>query len=626
MIFLDTFWDFWRLLDLRQRLVSCGLVILLAVSGALEIVGMFFLFGYLSVLGGGNSQGGMRWIADLYAVVGQGYEGAIFALITGLLLVAVFVVKNLLWLLSSFGLLRFSMKRYEYVAAALFDGYQEMPLDLMRGRGTANPTQILNSVLQVFTNAFSPLLQAAADIAIIVAMLVALMLAVDPVLVIGSGLVLGVAAVLFLGSTRRLSGTLGERLRRAQLALHSVTAEAMRGLLDVRLAGRQDVMHERFSAVAGSFAVASRRIHALGMIPRAMNEMVLAAGIAIAATWFATREGGLGAALPTLAILGFAGLRVTAAVSRFTEALQKIRQTSDARIRMMEALETAAPQIIADYDPAISRRETYRLEDSPLPASASPSLKNALRIEQVSFSYPGAATLAVDNVSLTIPAGKFVAFCGPSGGGKSTLALLVMGLLAPQNGCVLCDDWDISRHLTAWHGQIGHVGQAPFLAPRSVRENVAFGLRPEQIDDAAVWRALEAAAVADVFRAHPDGLEAIVGEDGALLSGGQKQRVAIARALYGDPVVLVFDEATAALDTVTEREVSTAIARLRGDRTVIVIAHRLSTIRQADMIHYVTGGSIGASGTYDGLTQSYLPFRNLTGELADEETLPAAHP
>ncbi|MGD9470710.1 MAG: ABC transporter ATP-binding protein [Novosphingobium sp.] len=616
MIFVETFRDFWRLLDVRQRIISGGLVVLLAISGSLEIVGMFFLFGYLSVLGGSASSTQARWIADLYMAVGQGHTGAVFALLTGALLVAVFALKNLLWLLSSFGLLRFSMKRYEYVAAELFDGYQEMPLDLMRGRGTGNPVQILNSVLTVFTGAFSPLLQAAADIAIITAMLVALMLAIDPVLVVGSGLVLGVVAALFLASTRTLSGSLGERLRHAQLALQSVTAEAMRGLLDVRLAGRQDIMRERFSAVAGSFALASRRIRALGMFPRAMNELVLAAGIAISATWFAGQEGGLAGALPTLAVLGFAGLRVTAAVSRFTDALQQMRQARDARIRMMTALESARPQILAGYDPHRSRRETYRSEDLPLLDGTSPTMREAVRIEGVSFSYPGAPRPAVDGVSLEIPAGKFVAFCGPSGGGKSTLALIAMGLLEPQSGRVTCDGWDVFRHLSVWHKQIGHVGQSPFIAPRSVRENVAFGLRPEQIDDDAVWQALEAAAVADVFRAHPDGLQAVVGEDGAMLSGGQRQRVAIARALYGNPGVLVFDEATAALDTVTEREVSAAIARLRGERTIIAIAHRLSTIRQADVIHYVEGGLIGASGTYDELAGSFQPFRQLAGEEA----------
>lgn len=616
MVFFATFKDLWRLLDRRRKLIAAGLVALLSLSGVFEIVGMFFLFGYLSVLSGAEKHGQLAWVSDLYLAVGDGYTGAMFAMVTGLLLVTLFAIKNLLWLASSFGLLRFSMKQYEAVAAALFDGYQEMPLDLMRSRGSASPGLILGSVLNVFTGAFSPLLQATADIAIIIAMMIALALAIDPVLVASSGVILGTISLLFLAVTRRLSASLGERLSAAQKAQQAVTAEAMGGLLDVRLAGRQRVMHERYRAVAASFAIANRRIRALRMFPRALNELVLATGIAIAATWFAGTEGGLAAALPTLAVLGFAGLRVTAAVARLTEALQQMRQTTSNRVRLMNSLVTVAPQVLTGHDPQRDRRETYRAEDLPLPEGASPTLSQSLQIADVSFSYPNAQKPAVDGISLEIPAGKFVAFCGPSGGGKSTLALIAMGLLEPQSGRVLCDGWNVFRHLTAWHGQIGHVGQAPFIAPRTVRENIAFGLRPENIDDDAVWQALETAAVADIFRAHPDGLHAMLGEGGSLLSGGQKQRVAIARALYGNPVVLVFDEATAALDTVTEREVSTAINRLKGERTIIAIAHRLSTIREADTIHYVEGGKIRASGTYEELADSSQAFRTLAGELA----------
>src|SRR5690606_38906005 len=140
----------------------------------------------------------------------------------------------------------------------------------------------------------------------------------------------GLTAVAFLFLTRQLSDSLGVRIRNAQTSLSLATNEALNGLLDVRLAGRQDVMRERFGRVAGEFALADRRMRALEMVPRSLNEMVLATGIALAAAWFATIEGGLTAALPALAVLGFAGLRVTAAVSRLVQSLQQIRLVGDA--------------------------------------------------------------------------------------------------------------------------------------------------------------------------------------------------------------------------------------------------------------------------------------------------------
>ena len=613
MILIETFRDFWLLLDRKGRAIAGLLVVLLAISGALEIAGMLFLFGYIAALGGVDSANRLQEIAGIYQYFAGGLDGVQFALVAGAVLVAVFAIKNGLWLLSSFAVLRFALKRYEKVATDLFDGFQELPLDYMRSEGTFAPVQILNRVLSVFRNAFAPLLQAGADIAVVLAMLAALVIVIDPVLVISSAIVIGVTALAFLGLTRRLSNSLGERMDTAQLMLRKVTNEALRGLIDVRLTSSQKIMRSRFGRVAGEFALADRRIRGLEMIPRSLNEMVLAIGIAFAASWFAADEAGLAGSLPELAILGFAGLRITSAMSRLTRLIQKMQVTGELRRLMMSSIRKSAPQLLQGDKAETAQRESYRSIDLPLPEGASQHLSDGVTVKNVSFTYPEEQRRAIDGVSLEIKAGSFTALCGESGGGKSTLALIMMGLLRPQEGSVECDDWDIFRHPTAWHSQIGYVGQFPFLSARTVRENVGFGLPIGQIDDDAVWRALEAASLADFFRDHARGLDAYLGQDGASLSGGQRQRVAIARALYRDPAVLVFDEATAALDTVTEREVAQAIARLRGDRTIIAIAHRLSTIESADAIHLLEGGKIAASGTYDELLGASDRFRKLAG-------------
>lgn len=619
MIFVETLRDLWRLLRKRDRWVAMALVAMLSLSGVFEIAGMMFLFGYIHALGGeaiesaavgGSAAGGLGGVGAIYDFFASGLRGPAYALAAGAVLVAVFLVKNVLWLLSSFFLLRFAMKRYERTAVALFDGYQQMPLEQVRARGTMEPNRILNTILNVFRGAFVPLLQSCADIAIILAMLAALFWVIDPALVIGSGIVLGATAAAFLTLTRRLAHSLGKRIRNAQTEMNEVSNEALRGLLEVRLAGRQAIMRDRFAIVASEFALSDRRARGLAMTPRALNELILAAGIALAATWFSIGGGGLAGALPTLAVLGFAGLRVTAAMARLTQAMQEMRQTGDSRRLLFAELKRSAPHLIGETRES---GRSYRDLEEPVPTGLSPSLAREIAVNEVSFCYPDAGKSAVVDVSLRIPAGSFTAFCGPSGGGKSTLALIIMGLLRPQHGSVTCDGWDIQRHLSAWHGQIGYVGQAPFMAPRSVRENVAIGLPADRIDDAAVWRALEGAAIADLFRSRPEGLDARLGEDGTLLSGGQRQRIAIARAIYGDPRVLIFDEATAALDTGTERAVSAAIDRLKGERTVIAIAHRLSTIKAADTICIIENGMISASGRYEELVRDNGAFRRLAG-------------
>ncbi|MEL6767330.1 MAG: ABC transporter ATP-binding protein [Pseudomonadota bacterium] len=610
MVLIETLTDLWRLIDARGRLRAAGLVLLVAAAGLAEVAGMALLFGYIAALDAVAALRDLGPITDLYTAVAGELVGLERALASGAVLVVAFLVKNLLWLLASFLLLRFAMKQYVAVATRLFDGFQEMPLELMRQRGVATPMRVLSALLQVFQTAFTPALQALADIAVIGAMLLALAWAVGLPLVLAAGATLGTGGLLFLLATQRLSERLGQRHRTAQIALANVTADAFRGLIDARIAGRQTLLQRRFGQIVGEFAVADRRSRALDLTPRSLNEMILAVGIVLAAAWFAGSKGGLGAALPTLAVLGFAGLRITSAASRLMMSVRKMRQASVARREVMAAVERAAPDLLG-LPAAV--QESFRAEDLPLPAHCPPRLSRCIRLENLSFRYPDAEAPAVDGVTLSIPRGSFVAFCGPSGGGKSTLALLLMGLLRPTTGRVLCDDWDVNRHISAWMEQIGYVSQTPFFSNRSVRENVAFGLARDRIDDTRVWQALDAASIGGIVRGRPGQLGGSLGDDGTLFSGGQRQRIAIARALHRDPSLLVFDEATAALDTITEREVTAAIEAVRADRTVISIAHRLTTIRAADTIHLVENGRIVRSGSYEDLIATSATFRALAG-------------
>ena len=161
---------------------------------------------------------------------------------------------------------------------------------------------------------------------------------------------------------------------------------------------------------------------------------------------------------------------------------------------------------------------------------------------------------------------------------------MLLGLLPPTSGRVMVDGEPLAGRERAWQRQIGYVSQDVYLLDDSLRRNIAFGIADAAIDESRLASAVALARLDEVVAALPKKLETVVGEDGVRLSGGQRQRVAIARALYHDPAVIVFDEATAALDNQTEREVTAAIASLRGTRTLIAIAHRLSTVKDCDRL------------------------------------------
>lgn len=587
--------------------MAAGLVVLLIFSGILEMGGIFFLFGYIGALS--ELEGPGDPFVRMYRWFAGDLGGRSFALVAGLLLLSIFVAKNAGGLITSFLLMRFSMKRYEKIATRLFDGYLNTQLEVLQHRGTVTAHQVLGSAIGVFRGCFNAALAALSDIAIIVTMLIALIFIVDYRVVLTGGTLIGAGGYIFLSLTRKMSVTLGEQRTKAQKAMRAAMTDGFRGLIDARLANRQHAFVRRYAAIAGEFAKTDRRAEALNTVPRAANEVLLASGIVIAAVYFAGTPGGLKNALPTLAVAGFAGLRVTAAMSRLTAALQRIRETEEERCHLMDEITQAAPDLLLWQQGR--RVDDYLLEDRPEPEGFNGRLTDRISVDRVTFTYPGSEKPALQTVSLEIPQGTFIGFCGPSGGGKSTLALLIMGLLRPTQGSVYCDDWNVFHHLRSWHRNIGYVGQGCFLSPRSVRENVAFGYEPGEIDEARVWRALELASIDDLIRDQPEGLGYKLGEEGVRLSGGQRQRLGIARALYHNPDFLVFDEATAALDTVTEKQITRSIAGLSGTKTVLCIAHRLTTICDCDMIYYIEDGRITASGTYEMLEQGSPAFRRL---------------
>ncbi|HEY0715698.1 MAG TPA: ATP-binding cassette domain-containing protein, partial [Polyangia bacterium] len=232
-------------------------------------------------------------------------------------------------------------------------------------------------------------------------------------------------------------------------------------------------------------------------------------------------------------------------------------------------------------------------EQNPKKVRIAPRLQGGITLNRVSFGYsPQKPT--VDDVSLSILPGQFVAIVGASGSGKSTLANLMIGLYRPSAGRILFDNHDLAElDLRSVREQIGIVNQNFGLFGTTIRQNIAFADPELTLDD--VVAAAELACIHDDILAMPLGYETPLVDRGGSISGGQKQRLALARAVVRRPAILVLDEATSALDTVIEARVQQALERLSCTR--IVIAHRLSTVARADLVLVVDGGRIVESGS-----------------------------
>jgi ABC-type multidrug transport system fused ATPase/permease subunit len=267
-------------------------------------------------------------------------------------------------------------------------------------------------------------------------------------------------------------------------------------------------------------------------------------------------------------------------------------------------------RILTDIAPSNPKSASgHHSDDTPSPLK----LERMIRIDDVSFVYPGRSQPAIHGLSLLIKQGHLVGFVGESGSGKSTAADLITGLLSPGVGNIFVDQALLNKRLIRkWQNSIGYVPQTLLLVDDSVERNIAFGVPDRDIDFGAVVHAAKLANIHTfVVEELPQSYKTKIGERGVQLSGGQRQRLGIARALYRRPDLIVLDEATSALDVVTERGVIDAIRGLKGSHTVIMISHRLSAVRGCDEIFVFDGGRICAQGTYADLLSSSEKFRHM---------------
>lgn len=441
-----------------------------------------------------------------------------------------------------------------------------------------------------------------AEAVIIFALSVVLIVSAPPITLITVAIVLALVLIPIV-MTRRSWERIGESERQLyQQQLHLLN-QSLGAIKDVKVTGRQPFFEERFRHVKRELGATKQRRAWAATLARLGVEATLILGMLLVVFLVMRQDTSGVAAVSVLALFAYTGFRVVPSANRIMLNVGYMREAHPWIRNMDEDMRKLR----------VPQARTYE-HDRPL-------MQSTLACDNVSFGYEGGPPLALDQVSFTIERGQSVGIVGPTGAGKSTLVDILLGLLQPTTGRVLIDGEPLEGRERAWQRQIGYVSQDVYLLDDSLRRNIAFGIPDGSIDEARLAAAVTQARLDEVVAALPLKIETAVGENGIRLSGGQRQRVAIARALYHDPPVLFFDEATAALDNQTEREVTEAIAHLRqgyggqasvhGTRTVIAIAHRLSTVKHCDRLIYLRDGKLAGLGTYQELL-SDPGFRQLT--------------
>ena len=238
--------------------------------------------------------------------------------------------------------------------------------------------------------------------------------------------------------------------------------------------------------------------------------------------------------------------------------------------------------------------------------------KNELIVKNVYFKYQDANKAVLENLNFKIKKGSKVGIIGRSGAGKSTLVDLILGLLNPQEGQIYVDDNKLHEVVDSWQGKIGYIPQEIYLLDDSIKNNIAFGIPKENINEELINNVLKVAQLEKLVHSLPDKLETIIGNKGIKLSGGEKQRIAIARAVYNNPEILILDEATSALDIDNENKILAEINQNLSDKTTIIISHRNNTVKNCDIIYVMEDGKIIDNGKFQDVMErnSFLKERS----------------
>ena len=506
------------------------------------------------------------------------------------------LLKSILGAYLSRRTLLFLARRQAEVAQTLSIRLFRQPLSLIEKR-TSQETiyALLNGVNAAIVGLLGAGALALAELALLIVLGIALLI-LNFWVTVAAAVFFSLLALfmhLVLGSWASRTGAL---LGKTNYGLMQSIQEASSSFREITVSGRMDAHTSRMGTPISVWSRTQAVTQYISQVPKYVYETSLLIG-ALALGAFEFSRQSPQEAVVTVSVFLAAGSRIMPSMLRLQNCLVAIR--------------SSAGQAEPTY--SLYRSLEVPRADTPDPSrveSADPSvpLVPTVTLRAVSARYPDTDTPALEDIDLDLSEGSTLAVVGPTGAGKSTLADVILGILPIEHGEVTIGGRPPLEAIAVWPGSISYVPQHVSLISGSVRENVAIGIPPEQIDDDLVWESLASVQLEDFLRSEREGLDTEVGERGVRLSGGQRQRLGLARALYSQPRLLVLDEATSALDAETEAAIARTLADLHGRVTTIVIAHRLTTIRHADLVVYIDGGHILARGDFESVRNQVTRF------------------
>ena len=558
--------DKWKL-----TLLSAAIV----VGSFLELAAVMVFVPFIEVLQEPGTIQSRWYLKEIYDLFGF-HSTRSFMILIAVCIIGIYVIKNVYLILEKDYIFRFSYNTQMKLSTRLLAAYMKEPYTFHLNHNIAILQRSLHEDTSRFMQVILYTLELMAELAVSAVLVIYLLVVSKSITII----VLGFLAVFvggFLLISRKYSRRLGFENQGYQGKIFQRMNQALGGIKEIKILEREAYFTDEFRKYWKKYARGLRIARTISILPKYTVEAVSMAGLLIAViVKLLFGEADSVYFISQLAAFAVAAMRLMPSVGRINEHASNM-------LYALPSVELVYHDLVGIEGLSAGNRQERNRDWR---------LQREIQVQGVSYHYPNTEELVLDDVSLAVKKGTTVAFIGSTGSGKTTMVDIILGLLTPVKGVVMADDINVHEQAQTFHAQVGYIPQTIYLSDDSIRNNIAFGVREEQIDEEAVREAVEKAQLREFIDSLPHGLDTIVGDRGVRLSGGQRQRIGIARALYHDPEILVLDEATSALDNETESAVMEAIEHLQGMKTMIIIAHRLTTIRNVDVIYEVSDGKV----------------------------------
>lgn len=584
----------YRIIDARTRIrLPFALLIMLLLSG-LEVLGISLIFPLIQTIVGGTLpqsayfKAAFTWIkVNSDPHVGLMIASFIFGL---------FILKNLFSIFLVKWQIKFLAEADLNLSKQVMKQYMSMPyLFYLSGNSVNIASHVMYIVTAACSGFLGGILMIMTDLTMII-VVIALLILFSPLTMLSVGLFVAVVAWAFQFYSK------GKTLKIGQLYL-DLTNQAWKNVVqtflaikDLRVLDREESIYKNFCELRNQLCKVEVAQKFTQFLPRYFLEIVFSVAALLCCVFiFKIQKGDTSTHLALLGVIGVSFIRLMPSVNRMLSTLQLVRINMPA----VETLKNAKCMHEEKQTKSVTKI-------TPVAGKG-----HGLVLNQVSFIYPNRDKPAIKNIDLSIQWGESIGLVGASGSGKSTLIEVILGLLIPNSGAVFLDGKELSTELSSWRKRIGYVPQSIYLWDDTLLANISLGIPKNEINKAALARAIKLSNLESLLEQLPQGLETMVGERGVQLSGGQRQCIGIARALYRDPAILILDEATSSLDNESEYRISNMLEEFYGKKTFIIVAHRLSTVRRCDRIAFMEKGRIIDSGDFNDLQRRNEAFRSL---------------